>query len=212
MNSIPKPWTNWCAWKWNKIPGNFYVFISLSCIANDDLLALPLSAALGRTMTFYHKVDHIYWKGFSVHLHFLKFQSFLVNGWLDPLSKYITIISCMRERIMSVTISTTFKFIGRWNNMIYFNVHIFSNSLNILLHFPTLNVNLSSSCRFFWTGYKKEQAEDLACFGQTNSAAYTTCGSSSELRTLVTIYCMDAVTNCFSCVFASAFASQSFLV
>jgi hypothetical protein len=56
-----------------------------------------------------------------------------------------------------------------------------SNSSNILSHLPTLNVNLTSSYCFFWTGCKEEQAEDLACFGQTISAAYTSVDSSSEL-------------------------------
>jgi hypothetical protein len=56
-----------------------------------------------------------------------------------------------------------------------------SYSSKILSHLPTLNVNLCSSYRFFWTGYKEKQTKDLACFGQTNSAAYTSCGSSSEL-------------------------------
>jgi hypothetical protein len=40
-----------------------------------------------------------------------------------------------------------------------------SISSNILSHLPTLNVNLTSSCRFFLTGCKEEEAKDLACFG-----------------------------------------------
>jgi hypothetical protein len=51
--------------------------------------------------------------------------------------------------------------------MVYFNVAIFSNSSNILSHLPTLNVNLTSSCR--------------SCFGQTISAAYISFDSLSEL-------------------------------
>jgi hypothetical protein len=65
--------------------------------------------------------------------------------------------------------------------MVYFNVAIFSNSSNILSHLPTLNVNLTYSCCFFWTCSKEEQNEDLACFGQTILAAYTSFDSSSEL-------------------------------
>jgi hypothetical protein len=56
-----------------------------------------------------------------------------------------------------------------------------SNSSNILAHLPTLNVNLTSYCRFFWTDCKEEQAKDLAYFGQTISAAYTSVDSSSKL-------------------------------
>jgi hypothetical protein len=56
-----------------------------------------------------------------------------------------------------------------------------SNSSNILSHLPTLNVNLTSSCCFYWTDCKEEQAEDLACFGQTISAVYTFFDSSSKL-------------------------------
>jgi hypothetical protein len=56
-----------------------------------------------------------------------------------------------------------------------------SNSLNILSHLPTLNVNLTSSYCFFWTGYKEEQAKDLACFSQTISSSYTSFDLSSEL-------------------------------
>jgi hypothetical protein len=48
-----------------------------------------------------------------------------------------------------LAVSTTLEFAGRWNNMIYFNVVVFSNSLNILSHLPTLNVNLTSYCHFF---------------------------------------------------------------
>jgi hypothetical protein len=55
--------------------------------------------------------------------------------------------------------------------MVYFNVAILSNSSNILSHFPTLNVNLTSTYHFFWTGCKEEQAEVLAFLGQTISAA-----------------------------------------
>jgi hypothetical protein len=71
--------------------------------------------------------------------------------------------------------------IGRWNDIVYFNVAILSNSSNILSYLPTLNVNLTSSCRFFLAGCKEEQAEDLACFGQTISVAYTSFDSSFEL-------------------------------
>jgi hypothetical protein len=56
-----------------------------------------------------------------------------------------------------------------------------SNSSNILSQLPTLDINLASSCSFFWTDYKKEQAEDLVYFCQIISSAYTSFDSSSEL-------------------------------
>jgi hypothetical protein len=56
-----------------------------------------------------------------------------------------------------------------------------NSSSNILSHFATLKVNLTSSCRFFWIDYKEEHEEGLACVGQTSSAVYTSMDSSSEL-------------------------------
>jgi hypothetical protein len=89
-------------------------------------LLFPSSVALGRTKTFLSlKLNIYYWKGFSVHLYSLKIQSTLVNARLDLSSKHITIISGMRARIMPLTISMTFKFVDRWNSMIYFNVGVF---------------------------------------------------------------------------------------
>jgi hypothetical protein len=61
-------------------------------------LSLPLLAALGQIKTFFAiKIDYIYWERLCVHLHFLKFQSSLVNGRLDLSSIHITIISGMRK-------------------------------------------------------------------------------------------------------------------
>jgi hypothetical protein len=40
-------------------------------------------------------------------------------------SKYIAIISGMRKQVVPLAVCTTFQFVGRWNNMIYFNVDIF---------------------------------------------------------------------------------------
>jgi hypothetical protein len=48
-----------------------------------------------------------------------------------------------------LAVSVTLEFVGRWNIMIYINIVILSNSSNILSHLPTLNVNWTSSCRFF---------------------------------------------------------------
>jgi hypothetical protein len=103
---------------------NFGIFIGFSCIVDDDFLAL-IGCARPNQNFFIIEVDHIYWKGFSLHLHFLKFQSTLVNDQLDLSSKHITIITGMRERIMPLTISMRFKFVGRWNSMIYCNVGVF---------------------------------------------------------------------------------------
>jgi hypothetical protein len=93
---------------------------------NDYILPFALIGRARSNQEFFIiKVDHIQWKGFSAHLHFLKFQSVLVNGRLDLSLKHITIISGMRERIMPLTINTMFKFVDRWNSMIYFNVGVF---------------------------------------------------------------------------------------
>jgi hypothetical protein len=57
----------------------------------------------------------------------------------------------------------------------------FNNSSNTLSHLTTLEVNLTSSCRFFRINCKAKHADDLAYAGQTSSAAYTSVDSSSEL-------------------------------
>jgi hypothetical protein len=61
--------------------------------------------------------------------------------------------------------------------MSYFNVT--NSSSNFLSHLDTLKVNLTSSCRFFCTGYK-EHVEGLACVDQTSSVVYTSVDSSSN--------------------------------
>jgi hypothetical protein len=59
----------------------FIIFIGLSCIADDDLLAFALIGRAGLNQgLFAIEVDHIYWEGLCIHLHFLKFQSSLVNS------------------------------------------------------------------------------------------------------------------------------------
>jgi hypothetical protein len=58
-----------------------------------------------------------------VHMHFLKFQSSLVNGRLDLSLKHITIN--MRKWVVSSTVCPTLEFVGIWDNMIYFNVVVF---------------------------------------------------------------------------------------
>jgi hypothetical protein len=61
--------------------GAFIIFIGLSRVADDDLLAFALIGGVRPNQDFFAiEVDHIYWKGLRVHLHFLKFQSSLVNG------------------------------------------------------------------------------------------------------------------------------------
>jgi hypothetical protein len=105
---------------------NFSVFISLSCIANDGLLVLALiSRARPNQDFFIIKVDHIYWEWLCVHLHFLKFQSALVDSRLDLSPKHITIISGVRKLTVPLALSATIEFVDRWNNMIYFIVAIF---------------------------------------------------------------------------------------
>jgi hypothetical protein len=76
----------------------FIIFIGFSCIADDDLLGFALIGHAWLNQDFLAiKVDHVYWEGLRVHLHFLKFQSSLINGRLNLSSKYITIISGMRK-------------------------------------------------------------------------------------------------------------------
>jgi hypothetical protein len=57
---------------------------------------------------------------------------------------------------------------------------LFTSSSNILSHLATLKVNLTSSCRFFETGYKGH-AEGLAFVDQTSSTIYTYADLSFEL-------------------------------
>jgi hypothetical protein len=98
----------------------FSNLVGLSRIPDDDLLAFAL---IGRARSNQDllaiKVDHIYYEGLRVHLHFLKFQSSLVNGRLDLSSKHITIISGMRKRVVPLAIGMTLEFAGGWNNMVY---------------------------------------------------------------------------------------------
>jgi hypothetical protein len=44
--------------------------------------------------------------------------------------------------------------------MIYLNVVIFSNPLNILSHLPTLNVNLTSSCVSFEPAIRRNKLKN----------------------------------------------------
>jgi hypothetical protein len=105
---------------------NFSVFIGLSCIADDDILALAhISRTRPNQEFFIIKVDNIYWERRCVHLYFLKFQSTLVDGRLDLSPKHITIISGVRKLIVPLALSVTIEFVGRWNSMIYFIVTVF---------------------------------------------------------------------------------------
>jgi hypothetical protein len=61
-----------------------FAFAFIGCVwPNQDFLAL--------------EVDHVHRKGLCIYLHFLKFQSSLVNGRLNLSTEYITIISGMRK-------------------------------------------------------------------------------------------------------------------
>jgi hypothetical protein len=86
---------------------NFGNLIGLSWITDDNLFAFALIGRIRPNQDFLVvKTDNVHQKGLCVHLHFFKLQSTLVDGRLDLSSKYITIISGMRERIMPLVIGT----------------------------------------------------------------------------------------------------------
>jgi hypothetical protein len=60
---------------------DFIILIGLSRIAHDYLLAFALISHAGPNQDLFAlEVDHIHWEGLRIHLHFLKFQSSLING------------------------------------------------------------------------------------------------------------------------------------
>jgi hypothetical protein len=65
-----------------------------------------------------------------------------------------------------------------WDNWM---LSFLSNSSNILSHLAILNVNLTSTWRFFWIGFREQQAKSLALSCQISLAIYISFGSSSEL-------------------------------
>jgi hypothetical protein len=88
--------------------GDFIIFNDFSCVADDDLFAFALIGCAGPNQEFFaFEVDHIHWEGLHIHLHFLKFQPSFINGRLDLSSKYITIISGMRKRVVPLAVCTT---------------------------------------------------------------------------------------------------------
>jgi hypothetical protein len=77
---------------------NFTIPISLFSIADDCFFAFAFIGCVWPNQDFLAlEVDHVHRKGLCIHLHFLKFQSSLVNGRLNLSPKHITIISGMRE-------------------------------------------------------------------------------------------------------------------
>jgi hypothetical protein len=105
---------------------NFMIPIGLSCVADDYLFVFALIGCVWPNQDpLALKIDHVHRKGLCVHLHFLKFQSFFVNGRLNLSTEYITIISGMRKWVMPLAVCTMFQLVGGWNNVIYFNVAIF---------------------------------------------------------------------------------------
>jgi hypothetical protein len=77
---------------------NFTILIGLYCIADDYLLAFAFIGCVWPNQDFLAlEVDHVHQKGLCIHLHFLKFQSSLINGRLNLSTEYITIISGMRK-------------------------------------------------------------------------------------------------------------------
>jgi hypothetical protein len=102
------------------------ILIGLSCIADDYLLAFAFIGCVWPNHDFLAlEVDHVHWKGLCIHLHFLKFQSSLVNGRLNLSTEYITIISGMRK--MSYATCSILDVLARrrMEQVIYFNVAIF---------------------------------------------------------------------------------------
>jgi hypothetical protein len=74
------------------------IFIGISCIADDYLFAFAFIGCVWPNQDFLAlEVDHVHRKGLCIHLHFLKFQSSLVNGRLNLSTEYITIICGLRK-------------------------------------------------------------------------------------------------------------------
>jgi hypothetical protein len=108
-------------------------------------------------------------------------QPVFIYSWLYLSTESIAIIGGMRKGVMPFTITMPFQFICQRNLWYSLMLPLLSNSSNILPHLATLNVNLTSPCRFFWNECREEQAESLALAGQTSSSTYNSFGSSSKL-------------------------------
>jgi hypothetical protein len=145
-------------------------------------LPLPLSAMLGRIRTFLpsKSITFIGKGSVSTCISWNFNRPSLMADWIYHQNTLQSLVAWENElchlqyaRCFSSSPDGTLWFI--------LILSFLSNSSNILSHLPTLNANLTSSWRFFWTGCKEEKAEDLACFGQTISAAYSSFDSLSEL-------------------------------
>lgn len=135
---------------------------------------LSLSATSGRTKTFLFVSSIILTENgcvFTCISWKLNRPSFMV----DCICQQKTLQSSWHEKKNYATCSKHVSLIhlkGRvWVPLM---LPFFTSSLNILSHLATLKVNLTS-CRFFWTGRKEEQSEDLGFVGQTSSVVHI-CG------------------------------------
>jgi hypothetical protein len=145
-------------------------------------LPLPLSAALGRIRTFLpsKSITFIGKSSVSTCISWNFNRPSLMADWICRRNTLQSLLAWENELCH---LQYAWRFSSSPGGTIWFILMFLflSNSSNILFHLPTLNVNLTSSYYFFWTDCKEEQAEDLAYFGQTISAAYTSVDSSSEL-------------------------------
>jgi hypothetical protein len=159
------------------------LFPSASCVLPVIIsLLLPLSVVPGRIRTLLHSKSITFsGKGYvSTCISWNFNRPSLMADWICRRNTLQSLVAWENE-LCHLQYARRFSSLVDGTIWFILILPFLSNSSNILSHLPTLNVNLTSSCRFFWTDYKEEQAEDLACFGQTISAAYTSVDSSSEL-------------------------------
>jgi hypothetical protein len=77
---------------------NFTTLIGLFSIVDDCLFDFAFIGCVWPNQDFFAlEVDHVHQEGLCIYLHFLKFQSSLINGRLNLSTEYITIISGIRK-------------------------------------------------------------------------------------------------------------------
>jgi hypothetical protein len=100
-------------------------------LSYDDLLALGRLGLRWLNQDLIPvELDHVHvcqeWVFVEIHLLTLyKFQLFIIYGRLNPSMKNIAIVSSMRIRIMSFTISMPFELFQRWYDMITWQLNLF---------------------------------------------------------------------------------------
>ena len=116
-----------------------------------------------------------------VNLHLRKYQSSFINGDCTCRRKILQSLVAWDVELCHLQYACRLSSSGDGIVCDNWMLPFLSNSSKIRSHLETSNVNFSSACQFFWIGLRDGTEPGLAFDGQTNSAAYTSLLSSSEL-------------------------------